>query len=61
MRKKGYIPEEAAWVLRIRNTAGIIALIGVGILGGFTLTNLQPGWKWLHMEDDAHSDVSNQK
>lgn len=44
MAKKGYVPEEAAWVVKARDISGIVALIGVGILGGFSFTNLVPGW-----------------
>jgi len=61
MRKKGYIPEEASWVLRIRGISGAIALIGVGILGGFAFTNLRPGWKWIQHEDQSQSSSLSQK
>lgn len=53
MAKKGYVQEEATWVVRARDISGIIALVGVGILGGFSLTNLIPAW--LHQDENSGS------
>lgn len=60
-REKQYIPEDAAWVIRIRDISGAVALIGVGILGGFSLTNLRPGWAWLRNRNTSESDLPNRK
>jgi len=60
-RKKEYIPEDAAWVIKIRDIAGGVALIGVGILGGFAFINLRPGWAWLRNEDHSESELPSQK
>ena len=40
-------------VRTIRDTAGVIAVIGVAILGGFALTNLKPGWEWTQEDRTA--------
>lgn len=44
-------------VRTIRDTAGVIAVIGVAILGGFALTNLKPGWEWT--QEDRDEELKN--
>lgn len=44
-------------VRTIRDTAGVIAVVGVAILGGFALINLKPGWEWT--QEDRDEELKN--
>lgn len=57
MGNKSYVPPEAKWVLRVRDVSGAIALIGVGILGGFALTNLRTGWQWMRQDEQVQGST----
>ncbi|QSO50480.1 hypothetical protein JZ785_16270 [Alicyclobacillus curvatus] len=46
MGKKTVEYREGKLVRIIRDTAGVVGLIGVGILAGYALLNLRPGWEW---------------
>ncbi|WDL97872.1 hypothetical protein [Alicyclobacillus sp. ALC3] len=37
---------EGRFVRTVRDVSGVIGLIGVGILAGYALLNLRPGWEW---------------
>lgn len=36
----------------IRDTAGVVGLVGVGILAGYALLNLRPGWEWTQEQNE---------
>lgn len=58
MNSKPVMNRKAGRLVRtIRDTAGVIAVIGVAILGGFALTNLAPGWEWT--QEDRDEELKN--
>lgn len=52
MPKDIVIRKEGKVVRVIRDTAGVIGLVGVGILAGYALLNLRPGWEWTQEQND---------
>lgn len=46
MQKSTVKHKEGKLVRVIRDTTGIVALIGVGVLAGYAMLNPKPGWKW---------------
>ena len=56
MGKKTVVYREGKLVRIIRDTAGVVGLIGVGILAGYALLNLRPGWEWT-LEQNAEQSV----
>lgn len=56
MGKKTVVYREGKLVRIIRDTAGVVGLIGVGILAGYALLNLRPGWEWT-LEQNAEQSA----
>lgn len=58
MRNEKAVREGGKLARTVRDVAGIVGLIGVGILGGFALLNLRPGWEWT--QEDEERQVQNE-
>lgn len=52
MDKQKMTRKEGKLVRAIRDTAGVIGLIGVGLLAGYALLDLRPGWEWTQEQNE---------
>lgn len=43
---------EGRFVRTVRDVSGVVSLIGVGILAGYALLNLRPGWEWTQEQNE---------